>query len=156
MDLILWRHADAEPGLSGTEDAGRQLTAKGRLAAREIALWLLPRLPSRFRLMTSPAVRALETARFLRGDPEMDPMLSLGTTPQAFLAATGWPDRNGAVVAVGHQPTLGLVASLVLTGELYPWAIKKGGLWWFRIRPEKGEGPVLRAAISPETLDPYP
>lgn len=156
MDLILWRHAEAVSGASGEGDAQRELTAKGRMAAREIASWLLPRLPSRFHLISSPAVRTLETARFLRTDPEIDPMLSTATTPQAFLQATGWPDRKDTVVAVGHQPTLGLVASLVMTGELYPLAIKKGALWWFRIRPEKGEGPVLRVVISPETLDPLP
>lgn len=156
MDLILWRHAEAAPGPSGAGDAQRELTARGRVAAREIASWLLPRLPSRFHLISSPAVRTLETARFLRPDPEIVPLLSTGTTPQGFLEATGWPDGKGAVVAVGHQPTLGLVASLVMTGELYPLVIKKGALWWFRIRPEKGEGPVLRVVISPETLDPLP
>jgi phosphohistidine phosphatase len=154
VDLILWRHAEA--GASGSGDDQRELTSKGRMAAREIASWLLPRLPSRFYLISSPAVRALETARCLQPDPEIVTMLSTGTTPQAFLQATGWPDRMETVVAVGHQPTLGLVASLVMTGELYPWAVKKGALWWFRIRPEKGEGPVLRVVISPEILDPFP
>ena len=156
MDLILWRHADAEAGRPGFSDADRRLTPKGRTGAREVADWLSKRLPGRYVLLSSPAVRACETAHCLRPDPVIEHALSTGTTPHAFLSVTGWPDRDGVVVAVGHQPTLGEVASLILTGERYPWAIRKGALWWFRIRPEKGEGPILRAVISPEIASHLP
>jgi len=37
MELILWRHADAEDGI---QDAGRKLTAKGRSRAECMAAWL--------------------------------------------------------------------------------------------------------------------
>src|SRR5436190_21449722 len=37
MDLILWRHADAEPG---EPDIGRRLTAKGLKQAERVAAWL--------------------------------------------------------------------------------------------------------------------
>ena len=156
MDLILWRHAEAEDAHPGSSDLDRALTSKGRAGAREVAGWLSARLPGRYVLLSSPAVRARETALFLRPNPVIEPALSTGTTPAAFLSVTGWPDRGGTVVAVGHQPTLGEVASLVLTGERFPWVIRKGALWWFRIRPEKGEGPVLRAVLSPETVSSLP
>jgi phosphohistidine phosphatase len=156
VDLILWRHADAEDGGPGHPDNERKLTPKGRAGAREVAAWLSLRLPDRFIVLSSPAVRARETAMFLRPEPVIEPSLSTGTSPGAFLSATGWPDRKGTVVAVGHQPTLGEVAALILTGERFPWTIKKGAVWWFRIHPEKGEGPVLRAVVSPETVSSLP
>ena len=40
MDLILWRHAEAEDGLPGAPDAGRELTARGRKQAMKMAGWL--------------------------------------------------------------------------------------------------------------------
>ncbi len=36
MELILWRHAEAEPG---EPDLGRRLSAKGEKQARRMAEW---------------------------------------------------------------------------------------------------------------------
>jgi len=54
---------------------------------------------------------------------------------------------------VGHQPTLGEVAAMLLAGEPADWAIKKGAVWWisYRERDSVGET-VLRAAMSPDLL----
>ena len=41
MELILWRHADAEPG---DPDLARRLTSKGQKQAERMAAWLGPRL----------------------------------------------------------------------------------------------------------------
>jgi phosphohistidine phosphatase len=43
MDLILWRHAEAE---EGGPDLERKLTPKGRKQAKRVAAWLLQRLPA--------------------------------------------------------------------------------------------------------------
>ena len=61
MDLILWRHAEAE---EGGPDLERKLTPKGRKQAKRVAAWLLQRLPSRFALLSSPAVRASASSAF--------------------------------------------------------------------------------------------
>jgi phosphohistidine phosphatase len=45
MDLILWRHAEAEDGLPDLE---RRLTPRGQKHAARIAQWLLQRLPAKF------------------------------------------------------------------------------------------------------------
>ncbi|HKI65200.1 MAG TPA: histidine phosphatase family protein, partial [Burkholderiales bacterium] len=59
MDLILWRHAEAE---EGGPDLERRLTPRGHKHAARVAGWLLQRLPSKFTVLASPARRALQTA----------------------------------------------------------------------------------------------
>jgi len=41
MDLILWRHADAE---SASPDSARKLTERGQVQAGRVSIWLKPRL----------------------------------------------------------------------------------------------------------------
>ena len=59
MDLILWRHAEAE---AGSPDSARKLTGRGQEEARRIAAWLKPRLPGNCEVLVSPAARAQQTA----------------------------------------------------------------------------------------------
>ena len=55
------------------------------------------------------------------------------------------------MLIVGHQPTLGEVASLLLAGEEAYWSIKKGAVWWLSDRDRDGSAAVLlRVAIGPE------
>ena len=150
MDLILWRHAEAEDGLP---DASRKLTAQGEKQARKMARWLRKRLPKDARILSSPAVRAVQTAQAL-GLPYKETK-RIGTSADAedILAAAGWPDAGGTVVIVGHQPTLGRVAALVLTGEESDWNVKKNSVWWFVCRINTGEPTTtLCAAIGTELV----
>src|SRR5688572_32750921 len=101
MELILWRHADAE---DGAPDLERKLTAKGRKDAERVAAWLLERLPRDFRLVASPAMRAQETAQALGTKIHTDPKLAPGALVADILKAGS---RGGTVVVVGHQPDLG-------------------------------------------------
>jgi phosphohistidine phosphatase len=57
------------------------------------------------------------------------------------------------VLVVGHQPTLGEVAALLMSGQPGEWSMKKGAVVWFsrRMRDEHAEV-LLRAALSPELL----
>ena len=150
MDLILWRHAEA---VDGMPDMARKLTAKGEKQAREMAQWLRPRLPKRTRIIVSPAQRTLQTVQALSEDFEIVRELSPGASATAILAAAQWPDQAGAVLVVGHQPTLGMVAATLIAGEPIPWSVKKGGVWWLSHRV-RGEQPqvVLRAVVSPDLL----
>ena len=52
MDLILWRHAEAEDGV-GKPDTERELTKRGRKQAERMAEWLRPHCL----LYTSPSPR---------------------------------------------------------------------------------------------------
>ena len=150
MELILWRHAEA---VDGTPDRSRKLTSKGAKQARDIAHWLRPRLPKHTRIIVSPAERTLQTARALTENFEIVRDLAPDASPVAVLTAAGWPEHKGAVLVVGHQPTLGLLASMLIAGEPMPWSIKKGAVWWLshRVRGEQPQA-VLRAVISPDLL----
>lgn len=150
MDLILWRHADA---VDGMPDLARELTAKGRKQAEQVARWLRAKLPRQTRIIVSPARRTLQTARFLTEDFEVLRDLAPGAPASAVLAAADWPDHAGAVLVVGHQPTLGMAAAMLIAGEPMPWSIKKGAVWWLSHRV-RGERPqvVVRAVLTPDLL----
>ena len=57
------------------------------------------------------------------------------------------------MVVVGHQPTLGRVASLLLAGHEADWSVRKGALWWLAARErEARDQVVLRAVIGPDQV----
>jgi phosphohistidine phosphatase len=147
MELILWRHADAEDRVP---DEARALTAKGEKQARRVAAWLKKRLPKGARVLASPAKRAQQTAGALTRRFETSREVGTAAGPQAILDAAGWPDGEATVVVVGHQPTLGQAAALAVTGKPGEWSLKKGALWWLESR---GRGEVVtRAVIAPDML----
>jgi phosphohistidine phosphatase len=150
LDLILWRHADAEDGI---HDSERKLTAKGIKQAARMAKWLRARIPDTAVVLVSPAKRAQQTAHALTADYKTVAELGLAASAEGVLRAAGWPDREGTVVIVGHQPTLGEAAALLLTGAKEPWNVKKGAVVWVaRSNDEEHARTQLRAAISPDLL----
>lgn len=150
MDLILWRHAEAE---DGAPDLDRRLTAKGARQAERMGAWLDRHLPPDTRVLASPAVRAQQTARGLKRRFRVVEELGPGASAAAVLAAAGWPDRREPVLVVGHQPTLGEVAALALTGGEAAWTVRKAGVWWLEGRSRGGEWSVrLKLVIAPELL----
>lgn len=148
MELILWRHADAE---SGIPDEERKLSAKGLKQAARMADWLKARLPKEAVILVSPARRAQETARALAKKFEVRAELGTTATPRRVLDAAGWPGGEGAVVVVGHQPTLGQAIALALMGSTAEWSVRKGAIWWLERRDRDAET-LVRAVISPDLL----
>ena len=150
MDLIIWRHAEAE---DSSPDLDRELTDKGRKQAARMADWLNPRLPPDIRILVSPATRAVQTAQALGREYDETPALAPGAGAEDVLTAAGWPDAAYPVLVVGHQPTLGQAAMLLLSGHAGDLAIKKGGVWWFQGRERMGQMQVvLRAVAAPDWL----
>ncbi|HUW49623.1 MAG TPA: histidine phosphatase family protein [Sulfuricella sp.] len=150
MDLILWRHAEAEDGLP---DQDRKLTGKGEKQAEKMAAWLKTYLPENARILVSPTARTRQTAAALTQEGIVVKEAGPGTSVAALLGVAGWPDAREAVVVVGHQPTLGQVAAYLLSDTQENWNIKKGSIWWFSNRTRLGETQtVLRAVLSPEFL----
>lgn len=150
MELILWRHAEAEEGLP---DEARKLTEKGLKQARAMAEWLKPRLPKDTNMLVSPARRTVQTAEALDEKFKTVEAIRPGASAKAVLSAAGWPEGKGTVLVVGHQPTLGEVAGLLLSGEPAMWNIRKGAIWWFS--QKKGREPgelLLRVVLSPDML----
>ncbi len=149
MDLILWRHAEAEDGMP---DMARALTHKGHRQAGRMAAWLKPRLPEGTRILVSPAQRTQQTAVALGMDCSMLDALAPGADAEAILEAAGWPHHAQGAVIVGHQPTLGEVASLLLRSRTPSLSVRKGAVWWFATHRAHPEEAVLRAVLTPELL----
>ncbi len=157
MDLILWRHAEAEEATAVIPDMKRRLTVRGEKQARAVARWLRERQPKHLTILVSPAERSQQTAHALAQRFEIEAKIGPGADVADLIGAAGWPEgvhkRGGAVLLVGHQPALGRLAALLLSGQEADWTIKKGGLWWFSNRTRDGESQtVLRAVINPELV----
>src|SRR5512140_3931686 len=87
-ELLLWRHADAEDGVP---DSGRALSKKGLKQARQVALWLKPRLPEGCLILASPAKRAQQTAAALDLPYTTEPRVGLHADVADIIAAAHWP-----------------------------------------------------------------
>lgn len=150
MNLILWRHAEAEDGMP---DLARELTDKGRKQASKMAEWLRPRLPKDVRILVSPAQRARQTADALDMHYEVVEQIAPGADAAQLLSAVGWPEATETALVVGHQPTLGRVVALLAIGEEGELTIKKGAIFWIARRVRGGGAQnVLRAVLSPDLL----
>ena len=153
MDLILWRHAEAQLEREGQSDLDRALTSKGERQAQRMAEWLNQRLAHSTRILVSPALRAQQTAQALGKSFKTVAALGPGGTGEDLLKAARWPDATEPVLVVGHQPTLGLVAAQLLAEQPQSWTMKKGAVWWLRSRDREGASQVvLQAVQSPDCL----
>ena len=112
MELILWRHAEAE---EGTPDLARALTQKGRRQAQKMAQWIKEQLPAEVRdtvrIIASPAVRTPQTADALDLPYEIVPQIDPAASADDLLAASGWPDGHGLVILVGHNGAISVLAA---------------------------------------------
>jgi len=112
--LFIVRHAEAAPG---EPDALRSLTPAGREQARALA----DRLPAVDAVLTSPLLRARETAeaiaRAVGVTADVEERLAPGATAEDVRASV--EGRDGAVVIVGHQPDCSKIVA-ELTGGPEP------------------------------------
>ncbi|MBP8146302.1 SixA phosphatase family protein [Pseudorhodoferax sp.] len=153
MDLILWRHAEAQPAHDDLADLDRRLTAQGERQARRMGLWLQQHLPATTRVLVSPAARTVATAEALERRYRVESLLAPDADADALLRVVQWPDAVTPVLVIGHQPTLGQVAARLLAGVEQPWSVKKCGLWWLRSRVRNGERQtVLHGVMAPDLI----
>ena len=146
MDLILWRHAEAE---DGAPDAERKLTGKGHKQAARMADWLREHLSKHVSVLVSPAARTQQTAKAYSGKFVTSDAVGLNASPSSILEAVDWPRAGGTVLVVGHQPTLGMTAARLLAGKELEWSLRRGAIVWIVHKDGKNS---LRAALSPELL----
>ena len=153
MDLVLWRHAEAQDPLDGQEDMFRGLTGRGEKQAGRMAHWLDRQLPEGTRVLVSPARRCEQTAQALGRKFKTRPELAIGGTVEQLLEAAQWPQGKGAVLIVGHQPVLGQAIARLLGLSASECVVKRGAVWWLRNR-ERGElsQTVVVTVQSPEVL----
>lgn len=153
-DIILWRHADAEPGMPDLE---RQLTRKGKKQAARMGAWLDQQLPETCKILCSPAQRALQTVAGLgRKYKVCEPLAPDTGVESAFEICQA--EQGKTLLIVGHQPTLGQLASLLLTGSAQDWTLRKGSILWLAKRKEEDHEETqryyIKAALQAEMADP--
>ena len=153
MDLIIWRHAEAHEAEPQEDDLQRALTPRGRKQAERMAVWLDAQLPQGTRVLSSPAVRAVQTVHALGRKYKVRDALSPGASVADVLETSGWPEARHPVLLVGHQPALGDVVAQLLGMPEHACAVRKGAVWWLRHRVREGQAQtVLLAVASPERL----
>jgi len=160
MDLILWRHAEAEDHPDGpagrqgdAKDLARQLTSRGEKQAARMARWLDRQLPTGARILCSPAVRAEQTAQALGRKMRLVPALAPEAEALAVLELVQWPIGKSPCVVVGHQPMLGRVIARLLNLQEGECPVRKGAVWWLRQRVRDGRGQTVLVCVqTPELL----
>ncbi|WP_096662723.1 SixA phosphatase family protein [Polaromonas sp. AET17H-212] len=156
MDLLLWRHAEAEEvpaeAQSGS-DLERSLTPRGEKQAARMAAWLDRQLPERARILVSPARRCEQTALALGRKYKIRAELGPDAPLSQLLELVQWPVNKLPILVIGHQPTLGQTIAQLLGLQESDCAVKKGALWWLRTRErEGGLQTVVVTVQSPELL----
>jgi phosphohistidine phosphatase len=153
MDLILWRHAEAQEHDAGLDDLDRALTSRGEKQARRMAAWLDRQLPEGTRILVSPALRTVQTAQALERKFKLCPALAPDCSVQQLLAAAQWPDARHAVLLIGHQPTLGQAISQLVGLKSSDCSVKRGAVWWLRNREREAAAQTVVVTVqAPDTL----
>ncbi len=157
MELVLWRHAEAENAASS--DLARKLTPAGQQQADKMAHWFCAQINedwAAWRVLASPANRAQQTATALGRPIRTVPTLAPEASVEAVLAASGWPEglaEAAKIVIVGHQPTIGNVVAHLTDGRAGHVAVRTGAMWWFVTRERDGVvQTILKAVATPDTV----
>ena len=153
MDLIFWRHAEAEDWTEGCDDMERALTNRGEKQAKRMAAWLDRQLPEGTRIVCSPARRCEQTAHALGRKYKLRSELAPGSAADDLLGVAGWPNGKSVVLVIGHHPSLGQAISLLLGLQQDSCPVRKGAVLWIRTRERDGDVQTVVVTVqAPELL----
>lgn len=159
LELYLIRHGiAAERGPKWPDDSKRPLTPEGIARLRKAAEGLIAAGVEIDQIVTSPLVRAKQTAdvfaEAFKNKPAiaMSDALAPAGTPSGVIAEIARHVRKGRVALVGHEPNIGELAAQLI-GARHPIEFKKGAVCRidFDILPPKGVG-MLRWFLTPKLL----
>jgi phosphohistidine phosphatase len=156
LQLYLLRHADAgDPMAWSGDDADRPLSSKGKRQAKRLGSFLAEIGWKPDLILTSPKVRAAQTAKIVGRAVEVEPAdeAPLATAFELSDVSDMLGAHPGArrVVLVGHDPDFSAIAS-TLTGAAIE--LRKGAIARIDLQdatPAAGQG-VLRWLIPPSAL----
>ncbi len=153
MDLVLWRHAEAQEWVEGCDDMERSLTSRGEKQAARMAGWLDRQLPEGTRIFASPARRSEQTVLALGRKFKIRTDLAPDGSMSQLLELAQWPSAKGTVLVVGHQPTLGQTIAQLIGFSVAECSVKKGAVWWLRNREREAHSQTVIVTVqSPEVL----
>lgn len=157
MRLIIVRHAIAVPhGTPGFADEERPLTPEGEARFREAAGGLARAFDKPDALLTSPWLRARQTAEIAGAawkiDPKTAKALAGGTFEDQAAVLDAYP-KDATVAVVGHEPYVSdLLARLLGTKRSERLEFKKGGVAVVDLAGSLAEGGSLVAYLPPKVL----
>lgn len=158
LEIYLLRHADAgDPGAWRGPDAERPLSAKGNRQADRLAAFLAGIAFKPDAIISSPKVRASQTAEIvaqgLGMSVALDDRLAEGFGLADIGALLEEGSGPGRILLVGHDPDLSDILCQLLRTKTVP--MPKGALARVDIDgpPRAGAG-VLRWLLPPDALKP--
>jgi phosphohistidine phosphatase len=140
LNLLLWRHAEAE---DSAPDMGRILTSRGREQAARVGNWIRRQVPGETIIVASPAKRTRQTADALGLPYTIDERIAPGAAMREVMLAifehAGTERSRATLVMVGHQPWVGQAAAQLITGQPAYWSVRKAACWWLVERRREDE-----------------
>lgn len=147
MKLILLRHGKAED-FNPEGDFARPLVEKGRSQARNAARMLKAAGELPHVVLTSPLIRARQTADEFCQEAEipgatMQGWLACGMTPEVALRELAGFEDFKSVAIVGHEPDLSELIAWLVGAEAGSVEMKKGALACIEIELPSRYGTLL-------------
>lgn len=142
-EVMILRHAHAEPSAPGGGDFERPLSSVGGEEADAVGRWLLEHEVKFTQVLSSPATRARQTAEralAIAGGPAIafEPHI-YEATPGTLIALLDRAAGAGCTLLVGHNPGLEQLVALLLEGRSDDYrGLPPGGLAWIKL-PDQGE-----------------
>lgn len=176
MKLYVMRHGPTEDHAHTGRDFDRALTLSGRDRVRSVAKALLDESEAPLHVVSSPLVRALQTAEIVAAVTELDrrvrhareedkgvPAVEVRREmapggDQVALVSQLVREGRRRVMVVGHEPDLSMLVSALL-GRSPPQGMLKAMVVGVKLRPtdDGGEGASFTAqpwfVLDPKTLD---
>jgi phosphohistidine phosphatase len=176
MKLYVMRHGPAEDDAASGRDADRALTASGRERVKVVAEALLEGGEEPFAILSSPLLRALQTAEIVAevthlarrtredkkaqrggatGDVEIRRELGMGTDKLPLLAELVRAGRK-RVMIVGHEPDLSMLV-MSLVGDKLAAGMQKAMVVGVKLTPDLNVAGLqfrssLRFVLDPKAL----
>ena len=151
MKVFLVRHADADAEIpEGLSDDARALTTKARASIAAHFRGLADRIPTPSLLLTSPLVRAVQTAQILSIELKYDGPLRahrslLPDMPVGAIDGVLNEPTLETLVLVGHNPSMTAMAANLLGMQTFPKPVTPGTV----IALERGEGQAKLLFYAP-------
>ena len=162
MKLAIMRHGPAEDGSPLVHDVDRPLTPEGRVRVRVAAAQLAAEAEGPLTIVSSPLVRALQTAEIVAARCEVEShgglvLVKRGMSPGANLIDVLTElraERRKRVLLVGHEPSVGALVSELL-GRFLPRGFSKAMVVGLSIGDEALPGDAwsakFRYLVDPKT-----
>ncbi len=161
MDCVLLRHGIAveRDEWEGT-DGDRPLTERGAKRVAQVAIGLSRLDVQPTHVFSSPLIRAIETAKIVRGALSVRSAIEIvdellpDASPHRFLSILRKLPPESSVLCIGHEPQLGMAASVLLSGRVSAsFPLKKAGACLIELSiPAKPGRGVLRWWLTPSQL----